>query len=448
MLSHTGALVGERRAVRAHVAGERGRDGRRPRAHDRRRAGPARWRAHRAGRRLAIITTSGGAGGLAADWCARCGLQVSALAPATRGHDRRAAPGLCVERQPDRRHRDVRQARPEPHGRAVRRRVARPDVDHVLLVLTNTVGEAARQLARSIADARTADGRAAERRVPRGGRPHGRRVRDHDRRRAAGLPRCRGRAARHRRRSRCPPGQPATGRAHPTRRRPHAPFTVMSEADGRALLEQVGVACPASILVDSAARSEAGGCSRSAEPVVLKVQSPDVLHKSDVGAVALGVQPDDAQAAYDTITSRVRRPRPSGRDPGRARPGAGRRRGRVARRRAGSAMAATAPVLTVGIGGTAVEIYGDIANALAPVTPDQALELLRSLRGWPLLDRVPRRCAASTSNAAARAISAISTARRSLRRHARRSRSESAHRARPRCARTVDFVCRLRHGAR
>ncbi len=62
-----------------------------------------------------------------------------------------------------------------------------------------------------------------------------------------------------------------------------------------------------------------------------------------------------------------------------------------------------APVLTVGIGGTAVEIYRDIANALAPVTPEQALELLRTLRGWPLLDGF-RGGARVDVEAAARAI--------------------------------------------
>ena len=82
--------------------------------------------AHRAGRRLAIITTSGGAGGLAADWCARCGLQVSALAPATRDAVDELLPAFASSVNPiDVTGMFVRPG-PEPHGRAVRRRVARP----------------------------------------------------------------------------------------------------------------------------------------------------------------------------------------------------------------------------------------------------------------------------------------------------------------------------------
>ncbi len=68
----------------------------------------------------------------------------------------------------------------------------------------------------------------------------------------------------------------------------------MSEADGRALLEEIGVACPASILAHSAVEAKQAALALGGPTVVLKVQSPDVLHKSDVGAIALGVQPDDA----------------------------------------------------------------------------------------------------------------------------------------------------------
>ena len=64
-------------------------------------------------------------------------------------------------------------------------------------------------------------------------------------------------------------------------------------------------------------------------------------------------------------------------------------------------------VLTVGIGGTAVEIYGDIATALAPVDAEHALALLRSLKGWRLLSGF-RGSAPVDVDAAARAIAAIS----------------------------------------
>jgi len=53
------------------------------------------------------------------------------------------------------------------------------------------------------------------------------------------------------------------------------------------------------------------------------------------------------------------------------------------------------PVLTAGIGGVTTELYTDVASALAPVTAEQARGLLRSLRGWPLLDGYRGRPAAA-----------------------------------------------------
>jgi acyl-CoA synthetase (NDP forming) len=43
------------------------------------------------------------------------------------------------------------------------------------------------------------------------------------------------------------------------------------------------------------------------------------------------------------------------------------------------------PVITVGFGGITTEIYRDVASGLAPVSPDDAYRMLRSLRAWPLL---------------------------------------------------------------
>ena len=215
---------------------------------------------------------------------------------------------------------------------------------------------------------------------------------------------------------------------------------MLTEAEGRALLGEIDVACPASILVTSAADAtraarELGGT------VVLKVQSADLLHKTDVGGVQLGVQPGDAAAAYDSIVTRVR--------------GAASNNtvidgvlvqeqvdARVSSCSSVSRHARRVPaVLTVGIGGTAVEIYGDIATALAPVDAHQANELLRSLRGWPLLEGY-RGGTPVDVDAAALAIarsraSAIATG--TLSSTSRSTRSSCT----PSGALAVDFVCRL-----
>ena len=91
------------------------------------------------------------------------------------------------------------------------------------------------------------------------------------------------------------------GRA-PEEALPEPPLTVLTEAEGRALLGEVGVACPASILVTSAAGCLASELGRT----VVKVESVDLLHKTG----QLGVRPGDV-AAYDSIVTRVRRAAPT-----------------------------------------------------------------------------------------------------------------------------------------
>ena len=438
MLSHTGALVGERRPfeLTSQANAIVMVDDLEPMIDV---ALARHGGAHRSGRRLAIITTSGGAGGLAADWCARCGLQVSALAPATRDAIDELLPDFASSVNPI----DVTGmfVRPGPSrmGELCVAVSRDPDVDHVLLVLTNTVGEAARQLAHSIADAGTLMDAplsvvylaAADRTVDAC-----------EIMTDAGLPVFRGVAAA----LRAIGTLALAGEEAPDDAPPESPrFTVMSEADGRALLEEIGVACPASILAHSAREAEQASIALGGPTVVLKVQSPDVLHKSDAGAIALGVQPDDAQTAYDALVSRVREGVPTAAIQGvlvqeRVDAGVELLVGLQA------ASGGYAPVLTVGIGGTAVEIYRDIANALAPVTTEQALEMLRTLRGWPLLDGF-RGGARVDVEAAARAISAISGISDHL------GDTLVDLEVNPlivhgRGVHAVDFVCRLRSGAR
>jgi acyl-CoA synthetase (NDP forming) len=175
--------------------------------------------------------------------------------------------------------------------------------------------------------------------------------------------------------------------------------------------------------------------------VVLKVQSADLLHKTDVGAVELDVRPDDAARAYDALVARVRRVAPTAGIDGvlvqeQVDAGVELLVG-VQGARDGYRAAAT-----VGIGGTAVELYGDVATALAPVDADEALALLRSLRGWPLLDGF-RGSAPLDVEAAAAAVAAISQlgdrfgdALVDLEVNPLIVHAHGAH--------AVDFVCRLR----
>jgi succinyl-CoA synthetase beta subunit len=65
------------------------------------------------------------------------------------------------------------------------------------------------------------------------------------------------------------------------------------------------------------------------------------------------------------------------------------------------------PLLLVGLGGIHAEVFKDVAVALAPVEPEEAETLLRSLRGWALLDGARGRPALDVASAAG-AASALS----------------------------------------
>ncbi|MGQ9675944.1 MAG: acetate--CoA ligase family protein [Chloroflexota bacterium] len=129
-------------------------------------------------------------------------------------------------------------------------------------------------------------------------------------------------------------------------------------------------------------------------PVVVKIQSPDITHKSDVGGVALDLR--DAGAVEEAFQRIVE-------GAGRHRPGA-RIQGVTLQRmiREGQEVIVGAkrdeqfgPVVMFGLGGVLVELYQDVSFRLAPLTRSDALDmidevvaskLLRGFRGAPLAD--------------------------------------------------------------
>jgi acetyl coenzyme A synthetase (ADP forming)-like protein len=122
-------------------------------------------------------------------------------------------------------------------------------------------------------------------------------------------------------------------------------------------------------------------------PVVLKVESPDILHKTDVGGVVAGVGDDAAvRAAFGRIVDSARGSQP-----------AARIRGVIVQRMlpGGTEVivgAVTDPVFgrltAFGLGGVLVEVFGDVTFRLAPTPADEALRMLGELRGARVLDGV------------------------------------------------------------
>lgn len=157
---------------------------------------------------------------------------------------------------------------------------------------------------------------------------------------------------------------------------------VLTEPEGRRRLEQAGIALRAWDLVQDA-DAAAIAAARIGSPVALKVVSPDIAHKSDVGGVVLGVDgPDAARAAYRELRERIARSCPDARVDGVLVSAMAPHGVEVM---IGATIDATfGPVLAVAAGGTLVEIHRDVAFRALAVTPREASEMLDELHIAPL----------------------------------------------------------------
>lgn len=192
---------------------------------------------------------------------------------------------------------------------------------------------------------------------------------------------------------------PAAGKATPR------PATAPDEAEAKAMLAAAGIDMPregvATSATDAARLAEVLGF-----PVALKVLSPDILHKSDIGGVRLGLSGRaEVEEAFEGIIQSARA----------AVPDADIRGVLVAPMVRGKAELILGtrldpvfgPVVVVGLGGVYTEILNDVAVALAPVGTDAAAALLRRLKGYPLLSGA-RGGAALDVDAAASSLAALS----------------------------------------
>ena len=143
-----------------------------------------------------------------------------------------------------------------------------------------------------------------------------------------------------------------------------------------ALCEQHGIPFVSTAVAETAAMA-ARQAARLGFPVAVKVNSLEVVHKSDVGGVALGLSSsEEVLAACARMQEDLSAPAFSVH--AMARPGleliVGTRYDRV-----------FGPVVAVGLGGVHVELLRDVALRVAPVSHDEAREMLTELSGYPLM---------------------------------------------------------------
>jgi acetate---CoA ligase (ADP-forming) len=159
--------------------------------------------------------------------------------------------------------------------------------------------------------------------------------------------------------------------------------SALSETDSKRVLACYGIAIPQEIL----ARDPAEAASASIQiggPVAIKIVSPDILHKTQAGGVRLGLAtPEDVRKAAEDILASAVRYAPQARVDGisvqqMAPSGVEIVLGVKNDRQFG-------PLIAAGLGGIMVELLGDTAVRLAPVSDQTARAMLASLKGHALL---------------------------------------------------------------
>ena len=160
--------------------------------------------------------------------------------------------------------------------------------------------------------------------------------------------------------------------------------TVLIEVESKELIKQAGISVSETKLATS--REEAISLSRQLGfPVVLKVASPDIVHKSDAGGVKLGLKTaKQVGKAYDDILEVICQKYPQAAILGvsvqkMARPGVEVIIGMSKDEQFG-------PVLMFGLGGILVEVLKDVAFRIVPLTRRDAAEMIREIKGYPLLE--------------------------------------------------------------
>lgn len=156
--------------------------------------------------------------------------------------------------------------------------------------------------------------------------------------------------------------------------------TVLTEFESKELLQEIGIAVPGQKLT-STKEETVSAADEIGFPIVLKLMAEDIVHKSDTGAVKLGLKTkDDVERAYEELMKI-----PS-----------------QAEKKISVQKMADEPIteliigmttdpqfgpaLMFGIGGILVELLEDVSFRIAPITEYDANEMIHEIKGFPILD--------------------------------------------------------------
>lgn len=154
-------------------------------------------------------------------------------------------------------------------------------------------------------------------------------------------------------------------------------------SDARSLLRQLGVPLNRVSLVRNASQARAFA-RKIGYPVALKVVSPQISHKTEVGGVRINITSEkELASAYREMESRVRKAMPEARITGFL----------VEEMVSGLELIIGSSkdpqfgrMIMLGLGGIFVEVFKDVVFRLAPITEKDALEMIHELKGRALLE--------------------------------------------------------------
>jgi acyl-CoA synthetase (NDP forming) len=162
--------------------------------------------------------------------------------------------------------------------------------------------------------------------------------------------------------------------------------TLLTEVESKQVLHEAGIPVALAVLAASA-KAAVQAAEEAGFPVVMKVVSPDVAHKSDVGGVRLGLESkEEVEQAFGEIAASVKVAQPDARIEG------------VAIQKMAPAGTEViigmskdpqfGPVMMFGVGGVFVEVLKDVAFRFVPLEPKDAREMVREIKGFAVLEGV------------------------------------------------------------
>jgi acyl-CoA synthetase (NDP forming) len=160
--------------------------------------------------------------------------------------------------------------------------------------------------------------------------------------------------------------------------------TLLTEIEAKQVLEESGV--PVSPARLARTRDDAVKMANElGYPIVLKIVSPQITHKSDVGGVALNLtSAEEVGAAYDSVVASSKQHVPDATIDGVAVQ-------RMEKQGIEVIVGMTkdpqfGPVMMFGLGGVLVEVLKDVAFRVVPINERDARQMVHEIKGFPLLE--------------------------------------------------------------